>query len=199
MYLFCVASRVVVFVCLCLYLSTPSPGWGQGLHEVKFRVVQGMIVVPVTINGAGPFDFLLDTGNTDAIIDRSLAEELHLPAAGEVIPETVSKKAVMPLVHADSFSIAGATVPDLTFAVVNHDFGIPLKVRGTLGEGFLRHFDLLIDNKRHLLQFEAGPGVLAEMLTGEHLPIMLNGLGKQEPTRNQLIVVGTSSSREIRM
>ena len=42
------------------------------------------IVVPVTINGAGPFDFLVDTGDTDTIIDRKLAEELHLLSAGKI-------------------------------------------------------------------------------------------------------------------
>jgi hypothetical protein len=67
------SRRLLAFVSFCL-CNLPS-GLGQGPFQVKFRVVTEMIVVPVTINGAGPFDFLVDTGSTDTIIDRKLLRE----------------------------------------------------------------------------------------------------------------------------
>jgi predicted aspartyl protease len=176
----------LVSVCLS---NLPS-GLGQEPFQVKFRVVKDMIIVPVTINGVGPFDFLVDTGSTDTVIDRKLAEELHLLSAGKMTVETAEGEAVTPLVQTDSLSMGGATVRGLSLGVVNHYADLLPKVRGSLGEDFLRTFDLLIDNRRHLIHFEFGAGSLADKLTGEHLPVSVNGSYEQELTRNRLVVVG---------
>ncbi len=182
------SRRLLALVSFCLP-NLPS-GIGQEPFQVKFRIVRDMIVVPVTINGAGPFDFLVDTGSTDTIIDRKLAEELHLPSAGTMILETTEGKAATPLAQTDSLSMGGATVSGLNLSVVNHYANLLSNVRGSLGENFLRSFDLFIDNRRHLIQFESGTGSLADRLTGEHLPLSVNGLYEQELTHNRLIVVG---------
>ena len=182
------SRRLLALVTFCL--SNLPSGIGQEPFRVKFRVVRDMIVVPVTINGAGPFDFLVDTGSTDTIIDRKLAEELHLPSAGTMILETAEGKAATPLAQTDSLSMGGATVRGLNLGVVNHYANLLSNVRGSLGEDFLRSFDLLIDNRRHLIQFESGTGSLADRLTGEHLPLSVNGLYEQELTHNRLVVVG---------
>src|SRR3984885_15784296 len=42
-----------------------------------------MIIVPVSINGSGPYDFLLDTGCAKTIVDRRLADELGLSRVSE--------------------------------------------------------------------------------------------------------------------
>ena len=141
-----------------------------------------MIVVPVTINRAGPFDFLVDTGSTDTIIDRKLAEEPHLPSAGTMILETAEGEAATPLAQTDSLSMGSATVRGLNLGVVNQYANLLPKVRGSLGEDFLPSFDLLIDNRRHLIHFEFGAGSLADGLTGEHLPLSVNGSYEQELT-----------------
>ena len=83
---FQVSSRLLSAVRFGLCFSIFAFGRCQEPLKVRFRVVANtMIVVPVTINGAGPFDFLLDTGSSDTVVDRRLAEELHLPSAGEMI------------------------------------------------------------------------------------------------------------------
>lgn len=56
--------------------SQTAPG------EVTFELAgpnEAAMVVPVKINGKGPYDFVLDTGATFTCVDRSLAEELRLP------------------------------------------------------------------------------------------------------------------------
>jgi predicted aspartyl protease len=188
---FQVSSRLLSAVRFGLCLSIVAFGHGQEPLKVRFRVVANtMIVVPVTLNGAGPFDFLLDTGSSDTVIDRKLAEELHLPPAGTTVFVTAQGETVTPRASADSISLAGATMRGLNLSVVNHYADLLPKVRGSLGEDFLRYFDLLIDNRRHLIQFEFGAGLLANTLTGEHIPLSLSGFNDQKLTRNRLIVVG---------
>ena len=53
-----------------------SPG------EVRFEMAppnDAAIIVPVKINGKGPYKFVLDTGATFTCIDTKLVEELKLP------------------------------------------------------------------------------------------------------------------------
>src|ERR1700740_1514149 len=53
-----------------------SPG---NTASVTPRLVQhALIVIPVKINQAGPFDFMVDTGSQVTVIDPSLAAELSL-------------------------------------------------------------------------------------------------------------------------
>jgi hypothetical protein len=183
------SNRLLAFVSFGFYLSALTSSLGQEPLQVKFRVLADMIVVPITINGAGPFDFVVDTGSTDTVIDRKLAEELHLLSAGTMIVETVEGQAATPLVQTDSLSMGGATVRGLNLGVLNHANLLP-KVRGSLGEDFLRSFDLLIDNRRHFIHFEFGAGSLADKLTGEHLTLSVNGSYGEELTRNRLVVAG---------
>ena len=184
------SSRLLASLSFAFYLSTAT-GLGQQPMPTRFRTAaESMIVVPVTINGAGPFDFLLDTGSTVTIIDRKLAEELHLPPAGRSMLATPDGGAVAPLAHMDSVSMGGGTVRDLNPVVINH-YADPLpKVRGLLGEDFLHYFDLFIDNRRHLIKLEPGPGPLGGSLSGEHLPLSDYDLEGNKLTSDRLVVAG---------
>src|ERR1700733_284716 len=53
--------------------------------SVTPRFVQhALIVIPVRINQAGPFDFMVDTGSQVTVIDPSLASQLDLTPQGRV-------------------------------------------------------------------------------------------------------------------
>ena len=187
---FRLSSRPLAFASFCLYLYILPAGLCQEPFQVKFRVVAQMIVVSVTINGSGACDFQVDTGSTDTIIDRTLAEELHLPSAGTMVLKSAQGDASTPLVHTESLAMGGATVRGLNLSVVNHYANFRPNVRGILGEDFLRSFDFLIDSRRHLIHLESGAGPLADRLIGERLPLSVNGFYEQELTRNRLVVVG---------
>jgi predicted aspartyl protease len=78
---------------------------------VTFKIANDyLIVVPVTINGSGPYDFVLDTGSNNTMLDQKLAEELALPRGGETTIVGVKGSASIAAVYAHSLSIAGATV-----------------------------------------------------------------------------------------
>jgi hypothetical protein len=142
-----------------------------------------MIVVPVTINGSGPYDFVLDTGTSSTMLDQRLAEELGLRRSGETT--TLTFRGPMPLstVHANSLSMAGAILAseDLLLSTYVKLPGPLSKVRGVLGEDFLQNFDVLIDYRRQVIQLQSAPGSRAETLRGEHLPVEVNGAAHGSP------------------
>jgi hypothetical protein len=53
----------------------------QTSFPIEFR--QGMIFVPVRINGSRPLSFMLDTGSTQMLVDRALANGLGLKPTGQ--------------------------------------------------------------------------------------------------------------------
>jgi hypothetical protein len=149
-----------------------------------------MIIVPVSINGSGPYDFLLDTGSTKTMVDQKLADQLGLPRAGEKTVIGMLASARMSVVHANSLSVAGATVAGGDIFSSDHPATVTSKVRGVLGEDFLGNFDLLIDYRHQCIRLESPLGSMAETVVGEHLPLQLNGVLHGQPTHNRLVVSG---------
>jgi Aspartyl protease len=149
-----------------------------------------MIIVPVSINGSGPYDFLLDTGCAKTMVDQKLADELGLPRAGEKTVVGMLASARMQVVHVNSLSVAGAIVPGGDIFSSDHPATVTGKVRGVLGEDFLQNFDLLIDYRHQSIRLESPLGPMAQTATGEHLPLQLTGNYRGEPTKNRLVVSG---------
>jgi hypothetical protein len=154
-----------------LQAKSRCPG---GAASVTPRFVQrALIVIPVKVNQAGPFDFMVDTGSQITVIDPLLAAELDLKRQGTV-----------GLVSVASYTHASITVLDRLEAV-SHVVEKPLvvvqdlgqiqaadsRIRGVLGENFLAHFDLLIDYGGKLLCLDE-TSAMRESVRGEHIPLL---------------------------
>ncbi len=121
---------------------------------LPFRLLQRFqVVVPVVINHAGPYDFLVDTGTQLTVIDRSLAVELHLKAQGpvEVVGTGFSTNASFTQIH---LLETGSQVVVNHVAMMQdleslHAAGMP--IRGILGGNFLGNFDVLMDYRHNIL------------------------------------------------
>ena len=187
----CVIRRVIVLLLFGCTLSAMAASADENSVRVRFPMDKRfMVIVPVSINGAGPFNFMLDTGNTTTIIDRKLADQLSLPLVGEKEVTGIEAKLHVSIAHSRSISIAGLAVRDLNVNVLSH----PLtNVRGVLGEDFLSHFDLLIDNRHHTVDLQLGLGTMADRFEGEHLPVSLDGILDGESIKYRLIVTGYSA------
>jgi hypothetical protein len=61
----------------------------------KIAILDGRVVMPVTISGNGPYLFLLDTGGAGSLIDAKLARELKLQSTGQVRTRGVGGLAVL--------------------------------------------------------------------------------------------------------
>src|SRR4051794_3287095 len=133
-------------------------------QAMKPRLVAGaLLIVPVKINQAGPFDFIVDTGSQLNVIDSALAAQLKVKSevtVGLVTAATVLEASVVVLdsLETGSQRVAKplAAVQDLgPIQAAVQDLG-PIqaadsRIRGVLGENFLAHFDVLIDYPHGLL------------------------------------------------
>jgi len=54
-------------------------------REISFEFLHNQIVVEGTLNGRGPYSFILDTGTRATTVDLRVAKELHL-ALGSPAP-----------------------------------------------------------------------------------------------------------------
>jgi len=151
-----------------------EPRCPGNVASVTPRFVQhALIVIPVRINQAGPFDFMVDTGSQVTVIDPSLAAELGLRTQGKV-----------GLVSVASFARASATILDSLEAdsrVVENSPAIVQdlrqiqaadpRIRGVLGESFLAHFDLFVDYGHKLLCLDE-TNAMRDSVRGERIPFI---------------------------
>jgi Aspartyl protease len=131
------------------------------------------IVLAVSINHTGPYNFLLDSGTQITMIDPSLAGVLHLATQGAAAVAAVGSNqsasfAQLDLVEAGSHAVAYQSV--LVYNLRHlHPAGMP--IQGILGEDFLGHFDMLIDNARRLLCLD-NSGAMRTAVKGPHIPLL---------------------------
>ena len=185
---------VLLIVAICVLAVAPAQSQTEPASHIvtaKIKVDElAMIIVPVSINGSAPYDFLLDTGASKTIVDQKLADELALPRVTEKNVSGMLGSAKMSVVHIDSLSVAGATVAGGEIFSSDHVPTVTGKVRGVLGEDFLRNFDLLIDYRHQNIHLESPLGSMAAAAGGEHLPLQLTGELHGRPTGNRLVVCG---------
>ena len=166
------------------------------------RLVQrSQIVVPVTINHTGPYDFLVDTGAQVTTVDPALAAELHLKTQGMAGVTGVGVYARAPLTQLESVD-AGSHVLENVLAVIQNLGQTALadrRVRGVLAGNFLEHFDLLIDYSHSIVCLDDSTE-MGKKVKGERIPF-LAAVGAQgsSPAPQKLIVSAHVPGIEKRM
>jgi len=142
---------LAVLTVTALHAERRCPG---NVPIVPLRQVQdALIVVTLTVNGTGPFDFLVDTGAQITTVDDQLASQLGLALSGAALVSGVATYGRKDFTRLAQMEIAGHRVNDV-LAVIDYMAQLHAadgRIRGILGEDFLMHFDLLIDNEHHVL------------------------------------------------
>ncbi len=164
---------VVVFLLVCCF-AVASAGAETGSQAiVNFRSVDRfLIVVPVRIGEAGPFDFLVDTGTNTTLIDPALADELKLKAVDRVMMVTPTGAMAIPRVRLEVLSLGPILMQQVEALVqpIEAARGLDPQIRGILGENFLRSFDYLLDYGAQVLVFDLDHSRSA-LLTGERIAL----------------------------
>lgn len=132
--------------------------------EVALRLAgpnEAAILVPVRVNGQGPFEFLLDTGATLTCVDESLAQGLALPERRGLLGfgAGVGGGGRLRLVAIDSVQVGQARAYDLTGCVLDLEQArsIGLETHGLIGLNFLKPFRVVLDFERKVMSLQS-PG-----------------------------------------
>lgn len=126
--------------------------------EVPFRLAGSggaALIVPVFINGQGPYDFILDTGATLTCVAEVTSKELNLPARPLSLGYGVGVGGGgrLRIVQIDSLGVGTAYATELPACTLDLSVMAPtgIRVHGLLGLNFLRNFNVSLDFGRRVM------------------------------------------------
>lgn len=147
---------VVAFLALVPWTTATA----ASQEEVVFSTgPAGVVLVPVVIDGRGPFRFVLDTGSSHSTISRELAVRLALPAVAQTSVTTMAGSEPCLVVLARSMTIGGATRENLTPSVTPAARlrAVERGIDGIVGQDFLLSLNYTVDYRRKRLRWTADP------------------------------------------
>ena len=149
----------------------------------------GFLIVPVSINESGPYSFILDTGTNRTLIRNDLLETLGISSKRLVPLNMTNGVTYARETVAKSVAVAGLSVNDLEVEGIDSSQFTRMwaSVQGVLGEDFLKHFDVLIDNRAKTLTLDYASD-LAASLSGDHLPLSFSGRRGNYSTADRLVL-----------
>lgn len=110
------------------------------------------LVAPVTINGKGPFDFMVDTGANRSCMSIALAEQLALAPGPQVSLHTVVATRMRNTVRVDRLQVGARSQRNVNVPVLP----IPSsEAQGVLGVDWLKNRRLLLDFHGKSLEISA--------------------------------------------
>jgi predicted aspartyl protease len=133
--------------------------------KAKFRLAGGaqpLILLPVKVNGRGPFDFILDTGAGTSLLSSDLSKQLEVKVIGSKEGQSAGGKVAVSLAKVDSLAVGEAKLDDVDVGIVDlSQIGktIGAKIDGDLGYNFLKHFRVTINYRDCEIRFDDPKGV----------------------------------------
>jgi predicted aspartyl protease len=163
--------------CLLVFLSfafiVASPAFADPA-SIAVRIDDiGAVIVPVHINGRGPFEFLVDTGSSHSVVSRSLADELALRFVARTSVLTSTGREWRPVVNLDQTTIGGAESEGLLASVASSTQldGITRGIDGIIGQDFLFGLNYTLDYRtKRLVWSDEGFAT-----NGARLPLVVQG------------------------
>lgn len=154
-----------------LLAETRCPG---NVESVPFRFVNRyQMIVSVSVNHSGPYNFLLDTGTQLTMLDPVLVDALHMKTQGTIAVASVGKQQEASFAHLDAIDLGPHSW--VNQRVLEYDLknlqATGLKIQGVLGEDFLEQFDVLIDNRHSVLCLDDS-GAMRSDMKGQHIPLV---------------------------
>lgn len=144
--------------------------------HLRVRTIAGyLMVVSVSINDRGPFDFLIDTGTNTTLIDPQLATDLGLQPKDRLKLASLSSGADVPRYYFQTLRVGPASVSN------QEALAVPLpqlasldhKIRGVLGMNFLLQFSFRLDYEHGNLEIYPFPET-AQVPAGLRIPVEIN-------------------------
>jgi predicted aspartyl protease len=121
----------------------PLDSGTTGVASATTKDTAGRAVAPISINGKGPFRFIIDTGANRSVLSKALAARLGLAPSGEGVVHSIDGEVPAMLVNVDSLSfgdlrLSVGDTPVLDGPMLDGEHGL-LGVDGMAGR--LLHID----------------------------------------------------------
>jgi Aspartyl protease len=102
----------LLFFCCAASALAASPGADSTTNtHLRVRTIAGyLMVVSVSINDRGPFDFLIDTGTNTTLIDPQLAAELKVQPRDTLKLASLASATDVPRYYFQTFRVGPASV-----------------------------------------------------------------------------------------
>lgn len=185
-----------------LAAGTPCPGKAA---SVPLQLINGhQMIVAVSVNHSGPYNFLVDTGTEMTMVDPALAAELHLTTQSSTTVEGFGFNTTASVAQAELLEVGTHAVANQKIIVFN--FGNPQTIgrrfRGVLGEDVLSQFDVLIDNNHNVLCLDDS-SAMAAAVKGPRIPLLMPGQAAKPapPTARSIIIEAhlSGATRPVRL
>jgi len=154
--------------------------------KAKFRLAGGaqpLILLPVRVNGRGPFEFILDTGAGTSLLSSELAVQLAVKIIGSKDGRSAGGKVAVSLAKVDSLAVAETKVEDVDVGIVDlSQIGktVGAQIDGDLGYNFLKHFRVTIDYRECEIRFE-DPKRVESFARGAQTEVSMRLAGPAKP------------------
>lgn len=126
----------------------PQPADAPAADTVSPDVLQAQrdrherLTIPVTIDGNGPFRFMVDTGSQATVVSRTISEQLQLPPLGKATLVAMGSRREVDMVRLDGLEFAGRLFDNLEAPLLeSYNVGAD----GILGLNSLQDMRVLID------------------------------------------------------
>lgn len=132
----------------------------------------GAVVVPVTVNGTGPYSFLIDTGSSHTAVTERLASDLQAPRVAKTQLSSAGGDQWAAVVRIDRLATSALEFCDvLATELPPNALGNGAAIDGVLGRDVLERQSFSIDYRRRMVQWPAD----ANDAGGVSLPMELTG------------------------
>ncbi len=168
-------APILFFFCATAALAQLSSSQSTG-NVLTARTLRGyLMVVAVSIDDCGPFDFLIDTGTNTTLLDPQLASELALKAKDRLELASLGNSASVPRYSLQKIKVGPASLSGLEAlaAPLPQLKALDPNIRGILGMNFLLHFSFRLDFDRPALELYPFPEA-APIPAGLRVPVQIN-------------------------
>jgi predicted aspartyl protease len=163
---------------LLLLAAVPAAVAGYTTSELRFELLEdGTVIVPVTIDGTGPFRFMLDTGSTRTVVSAELTKKLRLPVVAQSVLITPSGRDLGILVQLNQLAIGGSNEVSVKALIGPRKHFAADAIDGIIGQDVLAPLIYTIDYERRRIVWHSG---LAASDLRQRLPL--------ETTEGRLLV-----------
>lgn len=174
---------VILVICACAALSAQAQQFyftGKKTKDaIGFELVKNLIIVPLYLNGKGPFNFILDTGVGPLIItDAALIDSVGIKVARSIKISGLGKGDEIDAFLSNDVTakIGDAHIDYIPTAILKNDiFGLSnylgTKIYGLLGYYFFNSFIVEVKYSTKRLVFNDTEATIK--IKGERIPIVI--------------------------